>query len=76
MLASTVLRKTAFQGLIRPKNGIPTTTAAVRSLATTPRSAATPDPDKDEDNILPVRSMKKKKKKASNWILLWQSSSF
>ncbi|KAG7366523.1 NADH-quinone oxidoreductase subunit I [Nitzschia inconspicua] len=50
MLASSVLRKSALQGMVRPKNGTP----AVRSLATTPRSAATPDPDKDEDNILPT----------------------
>ncbi|KAG7352452.1 NADH-quinone oxidoreductase subunit I [Nitzschia inconspicua] len=50
MLASSVLRKSALQGMVRPKNG----TIAVRSLATTPRSAATPDPDKDEDNILPT----------------------
>jgi hypothetical protein len=37
-------------------NGSTRTTGTVqRSFATTPRSAATPDPDKDQDNILPVR---------------------
>jgi hypothetical protein len=51
MLASAVVRKSALQGIVRSKS----TPVAVRALATTPRSAATPDPDKDEDNILPVR---------------------
>ena len=29
--------------------------SGIRSLATTPRSAKTPDPNADDDNILPVR---------------------
>jgi hypothetical protein len=54
MLASSVVRKLGFQGLVRSNNVVSPLRSTLRSLATTPRSAATPDPDMDEDNILPV----------------------
>ena len=47
MMASVLLSKSGL--VARRVNG------PVRCLATTPRSAATPDPDADDDNILPVR---------------------
>jgi hypothetical protein len=56
MLASSQVRKSSLQGLVRSKNVVGPFGSALRNLAITPRSAATPDPDKDEDNILPVRS--------------------
>ena len=61
--AQHLLRNTAYRGLVRSSGasasvGNRTTNAthvAFRSLATTPRSAATKNPDVDDDNILPVR---------------------
>jgi len=54
--AQNLLRRSAYHGfgLVR-SSGRPTPTAAFRrSLATTPRSAATKNPDIDDDNILPT----------------------
>ena len=71
MMASSVVRKSAVRGLVRSKNAF---SGGVRSLATVPRSAKTPDPDKDEDNILPVSSIKGKWEimklcRCQNWLI-------
>ena len=51
-----IIRQSAYRGfgLARSNGFSGRTTTAFRSLATTPRSAATRDPDVNEDNILPV----------------------
>jgi len=56
MMASNIIRQSAYRSLVRRNGyfGTETTSTAVRSFATTPRSAATRDPDKNEDNILPT----------------------
>lgn len=57
MMASKFIRQSVYRSAVRRSNGrlgIASTSAAVRSMATVPRSAATPDPDKNEDNILPT----------------------
>jgi len=58
MLTSTcnVIRQSAYRSLVRRNGyfGPAPTSIAFRSLATTPRSAATQDPDIDQDNILPT----------------------
>jgi hypothetical protein len=56
MLATRhLIRQSAYRGfgLVRSANGR-TTNTAFRSLATTPRSAKTLNPDVNDDNILPV----------------------
>ena len=49
---ASVLQKT---GLVARRANGAATFGAGRSFGTTARSAKTPDPDADDDNILPVR---------------------
>lgn len=55
-MASNIIRQSAYRSLVRRNGyfGTGTTSTAVRSFATTARSAATRDPDQNDDNILPV----------------------
>jgi hypothetical protein len=56
MMSASIVRKSsslASRGLLKSNDLVRLT--GVRSLATTPRSAKTADPNVDDDNILPVR---------------------